>query len=118
MKILAAGCTLDLTDYLNHIKKDYARFYEASSFQDDADKIEYAKNAIQKFENELVVKPGNKYAKVLIATSVHSFIVIKATKGFAVGDILKAASWKAPATNFARGSIQKGDFSNVRWTGC
>lgn len=118
MKILAAGCTLDLTDYLNHIKKDYERFFDSDVFKDDVYDIEYVKDVVKKFGNELVVEPGNKYAKVITGTSVHSFIVIKATKGFAVGDILKAASWKAPATNFARGSIQKGDFSNVRWTGC
>ena len=41
--------------------------------------------------------------------------------GFEVGDLLKAASYNAPATNFARGSIFDLETAygrtNVRWTG-
>lgn len=53
---------------------------------------------------------GRNYIKCVktergVVESVHSFIVIKATKGFKVGDILKAATFKAPATNFARGNV-------------
>ena len=36
---------------------------------------------------------------------------------FKAGDLLKAASWAAPARNKARGNILKGDYSWVRWTG-
>ena len=37
--------------------------------------------------------------------SVNGFIVKKATKGFVEGDMLKAAGYNAPATNFARGNV-------------
>jgi hypothetical protein len=33
------------------------------------------------------------------------------------GDILKCASWKAPALNFIRGNILEGNYGNCRWTG-
>lgn len=59
-------------------------------------------------------EPGMKYTKVILNTggrSAHSFIDAK-------GDIWKAASWKAPAKNFTRGSIVLGAFKNITWAGC
>ena len=52
------------------------------------------------------VKLGRKYAKVIVSgttTSVHTFINMNN------GDILKAGSWAAPATNGIRGSIFAAD---------
>jgi len=66
---------------------------------------------------------GRNYDKVFVDSgnqrSVVGFVAKKDNpkKGFAKGDILKAASWKAPATNFSRGNIFTGDFSRVRWSG-
>jgi hypothetical protein len=60
---------------------------------------------------------GNKYVKVVSVSwgsrSVHSFID-KAT-----GDIWRAASWKSPARNFARGNVFKPDsyLNRLAWTG-
>jgi hypothetical protein len=63
-------------------------------------------------------KRGRTYIKVIFDGMAHSFIVIKPTKeGFQVGDILMAASFKAPATNFARGSVLTGTLDRVRWAG-
>jgi len=59
---------------------------------------------------------GRKYIKVIHGTSVHSFIQKEDDKKFKSGDILKAASWDAPARNFARGNILKGGYQ-VAWTG-
>lgn len=68
---------------------------------------------------------GSKYIRVITtdgkggSRSAHSFIVNKSTKKFPVGTILKAASWKAPAVNFARGDLMTWSFvqSRIRWTG-
>jgi hypothetical protein len=38
-------------------------------------------------------------------------------KKFKFGDILKSASWRAPARNFARANVLKRDYSNIRWCG-
>jgi len=60
---------------------------------------------------------GRTYIKVIFDRSAHSFIVIKPTKGFKVGDILKAATFKAPATNMARGSVLTGALNRTLWCG-
>ena len=70
-----------------------------------------------KFCNSVRVERGSKYVKIVTDGGAHSFIVIKADDNFNVGDILKAATFKAPATNFSRGNMLLGDFSRVTWTG-
>ena len=68
--------------------------------------------------NSITYKPGSKYIKILTGGSVHSFVVnTDKDKKFNRGDILKAASWNAPARNFARGNVLDGSLENVRWTG-
>jgi len=52
-------------------------------------------------------KGGMRYAKIIVTTqglgagqrSVFGFVDMRS------GDVLKAASWKAPAKNFARGNV-------------
>ena len=53
---------------------------------------------------EVTVDFGRKYAKVVVGDSVHTFVNKEN------GDILKAASFKAPAKNGVRGSIFAEDF--------
>jgi len=48
--------------------------------------------------------------------SVWGFIVKADDKLFKAGDILKAASWSAPARNKPRGNVFT-DLSWVQWTG-
>tara|TARA_S200002703_G_scaffold153239_1_gene154565 strand:- start:861 stop:1154 length:294 start_codon:yes stop_codon:yes gene_type:complete len=69
----------------------------------------------KEFANGIEIREGKKYYKVIGHRSVHSFIVKQDDAKFRKGDILKAASWAAPATNFARGNILE-DFE-IRWTG-
>lgn len=51
----------------------------------------------------VTVDEGSKYAKVSVGSSVHTFIE-KST-----GNILKAATWRAPAKNGVRGNIYSAD---------
>jgi hypothetical protein len=80
---------------------------------------------IKEFNEGVYYKPGSKYLKIIreddMNRSVHSFIVnTKTDKKFKYGDILKAASWNAPARNFARGNVFESVENikkSVRWTG-
>ena len=63
-------------------------------------------------------EPGSKYVKVVKISSggsrsVHSFVEKES------GAIWKAASWKAPAKNFARGNVFDGStyMGRLSWTG-
>ena len=70
---------------------------------------------------------GSKFIKVIIGhtgdsqRSSHSFICVDTVKGkkntFKVGDILKSASWRAPAKNFSRGNILDYNYGTISWCG-
>jgi hypothetical protein len=96
------------------IVSDYERWsrrsWEASGY--DMDRFE---DKIDEFRAELkVFDRGTKYIRIETGNSIWGFIN-KGNPDFKVGDILKAKSWKGPATNKARGNI----FENysVAWTG-
>ena len=60
---------------------------------------------------------GSKYIRILSKSSVNAFIVnTENDKKFRYGDILKPASYKAPARNAARGNVLDGSY-NINWTG-
>ena len=79
---------------------------------------------VQEFADGLCYTKGRNYIKIISSRhggnrTVHSFIVLKPTKGYEIGDILKAASWAAPATNFKRGNVfETASLPAIRWTGC
>lgn len=60
----------------------------------------------------LTVKFGQKYAQVWNGTTIWAFIALtdEAAKAQVVGDLLKPASWRAPAKH-SRGNILEGTAS-------
>jgi hypothetical protein len=82
-------------------------------------------------------KPGQKFLRIIHNSgnqkSSHSFIVLrdcevtrtaplyskkpKEVLTLKAGDILKCASWRAPALNFVRGNIFDENYGNCKWTG-
>ena len=75
---------------------------------------------------EFYYEIGRKYAHVIMKhigqfsagqRSSHSWIMLDDDKQFKQGEILKSASWKAPARNFGRGNVLTGEFKHIRWAG-
>ena len=77
-------------------------------------------DAIERFVNALneawreddrwfTYQTGDKYAKIVAVNpasrSAYAFVVLSDGDKFKAGDILKPASWAAPARNKARGHI-------------
>tara|TARA_S200002703_G_C3678146_1_gene208278 strand:- start:236 stop:568 length:333 start_codon:yes stop_codon:yes gene_type:complete len=97
--------TENINDYIDYIMDDYVDWCGKAQI-----------GSKQMSETKFSAEEGRNYIKIVRCNgqrSVHSFIVKNATKKFGVGEILMAASWKAPATNFARGTI----FDAETWTG-
>ena len=62
-------------------------------------------------------KIGKKYIKVTSEGGVTAFVVnTDKDSRFKLGDVLKPASWNAPARNSARGNVLEGGFP-IQWTG-
>ena len=107
---------------LDSALQDYADFLKAEYVSRGAS---WAKSG---FDRQLVVEfdKGSKFIKVIIGYSTdgvrdpsrssHSFIVLKSDK-FQYGDILKSASWRAPAKNFARGNVLEKSYGSISWCG-
>ena len=106
----------EINTYLQTIALNYDVRYVGSN-QTEAQLDVIAKMS-KNFAETLRFEVGKVYIKVITNTSVHSFIVKEDTKQFKKGDILKAASWRAPAKNFTRGNIFNTEsFKNVCWAG-
>ena len=104
---------LDL--YLAAIRADYAAFTSNMVPHSAAERIE-------EFNRTLSYEIGSRYVKVVKYAgtpnaSVHSFICMNDMGKFCRGDILKAANWKAPAKNHARGNVVLREYPTVQWTG-
>ena len=100
-----------LTDLHRAIVADFAAYDARGDYSDPAKVTEFAESI--EFEE------GRKYIKVTkklgTQTMVWGFVMKEDDKKFLAGDILKAASWSAPARNKARGNIFTG--FDIRWTG-
>jgi hypothetical protein len=88
-----------INQYLDHLAKDY----EKNGYHNKRFYAEY----------------GRKYVHIIMEDNQrcsHSWVMMDDDKKFKQGDILKSASWNAPARNFARGSVF-GKFNHIRWVG-
>jgi len=94
---------------LQDLKEAIARDYEEWSTRDaDPDTLDYRLERLKEFKEGLSIEEGRKYWKfVTDNNSVWGFVMKNDDSKFKKGDILKAASWAAPARNFARGNIFK-----------
>jgi hypothetical protein len=97
---------LAIQDYVQHLANDYA------------------KNGYN--NKDFYYEIGRKYVHIIMQDtgentfkqrSSHSWVMINDDKKFKQGEILKSASWNAPARNFGRGNVLTGEFKNIRWCG-
>ena len=94
------------------IKDNYVSWYKTVNTSQ-----KFRREAISRFNNGIRVEVGSKYTKIFTGSSIWGFIVnennsVKCTNSgcyFSRGDLLKPASYKAPARNFARGNIRDGE---------
>ena len=106
--------------YFSHLVQDYASWSNPKPNETSP----IRENMLREFADGLTFTKGRNYIKIINKQTngqshVHSFIVLKPTKGYEIGDILKAAGWSAPATNFKRGNVcELATIAAVRWTGC
>lgn len=100
--------------YLEFLKSDYAKW---SSLTDG--KPEILTQMYADFCNALVAKPGKAYIKIVARNSSHSFVIMQDNPALKLkrGDILRAASWAAPATNFAHGNVLIDKYNSITWAG-
>jgi hypothetical protein len=116
MTYTATDLDLALPAYIDAIDRDYRTWQGKTEGKGESD---IQKEMALEFTQSIKVIKGSKFLKVVKRGSVHSFICVKPQGKFVVGDILKAASYAAPAKNFARGNIlDVASYENrVRWTG-
>ena len=90
--------------------EDYKLFMEPT-------KSDISAKMNEEYAYSFEIKRGRKYIKILSNRSATAFIVATdKDKKFKKGDILKAASYAAPARNRARGNVLDGDYP-INWTG-
>lgn len=96
------------------INENYVAWWNAYYPEGTSDS---AAKMIEEFKDNIEIRYGKKYIKIIKQGSVWGFIVNDQNdKKFKYGDILKAASFNAPAKNKARGNIFDEEYS-VCWTG-
>ena len=104
---------------LENIKVNYAGWGSDINELDEPSKS-IRLNMIDKFNNSIDVRSGRKFDKVVSNGSVWGFVaktdgVLKGIPYF-VGDVFKAAGWRAPAKH-VRGSIFSSETNWFSWTG-
>ena len=96
-----------ISKLLENIKVDYSKFMSNPEM-------------VENFNKGVSIKAGRKFDKVIHGSSVWGFIaktdgVLKGIPYF-VGDVFKAASWRAPAKH-VRGTIFSSETNWFQWTG-
>lgn len=94
------------------IKADYVRWCTQNGTKPLTG---YFAETVANFDESVQIKEGKKYIKIITKDTLWGFIMKNDDAKFKKGDILKAASFNAPARNQARGNIF--EKYSVAWAG-
>ena len=112
--------TKDFVDWADVAENDFDAAVNDLLIGITADYVNWCNGNPMRDMDELVVKPGSKFVKIIRGGSVWGFIGKTAGvhKGipYKVGDVFKPAGWSAPAKH-VRGNIFDGKDNWYRWTG-
>lgn len=99
------------------IRTNYRGYMDtyAGGWSGKGEMTEIQQKMVDEFDRSFTVKRGSKYTKIIQENRVWGFVVNADNDKFKAGDILKAASWNAPALNKPRGNIFEG--YDIEWTG-
>ena len=118
--IKTGRCIEDGVDLVKSLMiEDYRRWSnipeEKSVWECGEDGASIKENMYYEFATTIGIKKGSKYIKIMGRSGVWGFVVnTKNDKKFKYGDLLKAASWKAPARNFIRGNVIEDTLDDLR----
>jgi len=103
-------------EVIEFMSYDYSNFRKSSSSEiQPLFFLEEGRNYIKIFEKP--VSGGLRVCGFIVKTPPKG-LDNKTKEPFQVGDLLMAASWSAPAKNFARGNVFNDGWKTcVRWTG-
>ena len=86
----------------------------------DSPNTDKVRNRVNEFRNRLKINPGRKFDKVIENNRVWGFVAktdgIHKGVTYNVGDVFKAAGWRAPAKH-VRGTIFSSETNWFSWTG-
>ena len=101
-----------ITNMMQGAKDDYIRM----STSGGKELTGWSKEQVEKWDSNTRVSFGKKFIKIVHDTGVFAFVMKEDSGRFKKGDILKAASWRAPALNSPRGNVLTGNYA-IQWTG-
>ena len=101
-----------ITNMMEGAKNDYIRMSTLGGKELEG----YSKEQVEKWDSNTRVSFGKKFIKIVHDTGVFAFVMKEDSGRFKKGDILKAASWRAPALNSPRGNVLTGNYP-IQWTG-
>ena len=99
-----------IINMMNGAKDDYIRM----STSGGKELTGYSKEQVDNWSWTLT--DGQRYIRVVRDKGVFAFVVKEDSGKFKKGDILKAAGYRAPARNSARGNVLTGNYA-IQWTG-